>query len=193
MYVVSFSFYQKKKISVSDWKRFHEAFSQCISVTNWWDHVRDWMLIRKKLMYLLIVTGKQNVSLVTGVPVCCLSLGARLCAEADAPSQWKHGGSWWCGRGGRSWGRCVPSAAVPPAYCNAQQHLPTPHPVSAGEQQHYMSLKATAGLQHTSAKGIGKAVRSHWRIWSVLFVHHRYQGVIPSDCYFLICVTNFHA
>lgn len=28
MYVVSFSFYQKKKkISVSDWKRFHEAFS----------------------------------------------------------------------------------------------------------------------------------------------------------------------
>lgn len=41
MYVVSFSFYQKKKkISVSDWKRFHEAFSQCISVTNWWDHVK---------------------------------------------------------------------------------------------------------------------------------------------------------
>lgn len=76
----------------------------------------------------------------------CLSPGARLRAEADAPSQRERGGCWRCGRSGRIGGWCVPSTAVPPAYCHAQQHLPTSHTVSAGEKQHYASLNITAGF-----------------------------------------------
>lgn len=65
----------------------------------------------------------------------CLFPGARLHAEADAPSQWEHGWCWQCGRGGGVGSGCVSSTALPPAYCDAQQHLPTSHTVSAGEKK----------------------------------------------------------
>lgn len=64
---------------------------------------------------------------------CCLSAGARLHDEADAPSQWEHRECRWCGRSaGAGWGG-VPTTALPPTYCYAQQYLPTPHTVSAGK------------------------------------------------------------
>lgn len=102
-------------------------------------------------MWLLVVTAPKRGNRCACLPL-RLSPGARLRAEADAPSQRERGGCWWRGRSGRIGGRCVPSTAVPPAYCHAQQHLPTSHPVSAGEKQHYTSLKITAGFQHTSAE-----------------------------------------
>lgn len=76
-----------------------------------------------------------------------LSPGARLRAEADAASHRQCGGCWRRGRSGGGRGRCVPSTAVPPAYCHAQQHLPSAHPVPAGENQHlYISLSHGRGL-----------------------------------------------
>lgn len=106
-------------------------------------------------MWLLLVTAPKCFcgNRCAFLPL-CLSPGARLSAEADAPSQRERRGSWWRGRSGRIGGRCVPSTAVPPAYCHAQQHLPTSHPVSAGEKQLYTFQKITSGFHHWSAENI---------------------------------------
>lgn len=91
----------------------------------------------RKLMWLLVATAPKHFcgNRCAFLPL-CLSPGARLHAEADAPSQWERGGCWRRGRIGRG---SLPSTALPPAYCHAQQHLPTSHTVSAGKKQHYIS------------------------------------------------------
>lgn len=66
----------------------------------------------------------------------CLFPGARLHAEADAPSQWEHGGCWQCGGGGGVGSGRVSSTALPPAYRDA---LPTSHTVSAGKKKNCFS------------------------------------------------------
>lgn len=93
-----------------------------------------------KPMWLLVATApKPSCGNRCAFLPLCLSPGARLHAEADAPSQRKRGGCWWSGRSGRTGGRCVPSTALPPTYCHAQQYLPTSVTVSAGKKQHYIS------------------------------------------------------
>lgn len=91
------------------------------------------------------------ISMVTGVPSCrCLSAGARLHDEADAPSQWEHRECRWRGRsGGVGWGG-VPTTALPPTYCYAQQYLPTPHTVSAGKNW-YNSENSCREIQNHGA------------------------------------------
>lgn len=64
----------------------------------------------------------------------CLFPGARLRAEADAPTQREHG---WCRQCGRTDGvgrGDVSHSAFPPAYCNAQQHLSTSNTASVGKK-----------------------------------------------------------
>lgn len=68
--------------------------------------------------------------------------GARLHAEADAPSQRECRGSWWCGWSGRIGRRGLPSAAFTATNCNAQQHLPTSLTGPAGRTEFLLFLRS---------------------------------------------------
>lgn len=103
------------------------------------DNMKENQCSSAKLMWFPVAAAPKHFCGNVCLPAVVPPPGARLHAEADAPSQRECRGSWRCGRSGRIGRGGLSSTAFTAAYCHAQQHLSTSSTVSAGKKQYLIT------------------------------------------------------
>lgn len=128
-----------------------------------------------KLMWLPVAAAPKHFCGNVCLPAVVPPPGARLHAEADAPSQRECRRSWRSGRIGRGG---LSSTAFTTAYCHAQQHLSTSSTVSAGTKQYLITYFCLLlpSLISKKQQGIFRVIKkTQIQMVTVIILKVRYQ------------------